>query len=323
MRWPPRGGARPPGPAPRRSWPGPVAAGPAAQGRPWGKDRSFVRSGPRQQVAEAVLDGHRATRSASWTAWAMPACPPRRAPPWSAGRESPCCAPARGCPGADLRPVPAPGCAGERSPGPLPSAGPVPAAGTAHSPRAVPGPRRSGSRSARGGWTESRPTTSRAAYRRHSVTGPPSAASTTKACRAAAGLPAWDPDVLPLAVEEDALRRARPQGSARPRSRRSAGCCPGLSCWVSSIAAERQYAPQPRELFADGAAAIRDASGSLPAPGHGETGQDRGGKRRPRHTISPRDGTMILTPVRVGDPVRPAGSAWAGHPARPGNYLVC
>ena len=53
--------------------------------------------------------------------------------------------------------------------------------------------------------------------------------------RQAGGLPAGDPDVLPSAVEEDTLRRARDPRD-RPRSRRSAGCCPRLSCWVSSIA---------------------------------------------------------------------------------------
>ena len=51
----------------------------------------------------------------------------------------------------------------------------------------------------------------------------------------AGGLPAGDPDVLPPAVEEDALRRARPQGS-RPRSRRSAGCCPGCPAGTAGIA---------------------------------------------------------------------------------------
>ena len=118
-----------------------------------------VRSGPRQQVAEAVLDGRRAVGQLVDRLGDSRLPLARRAPPWSGGRESPCCAPARGWPGAAPRPVPAPGCAGARSPGPPPPAGPAPAAGTARSPRAGPGPRRPGSRPGRGGWTASRPTT--------------------------------------------------------------------------------------------------------------------------------------------------------------------
>ena len=140
---PPRGGARPPGPGPRRSWPGP-AAGPAAPGRPWGRDRA----GPVRPTPAGCRSGPRwppGGRSGRRPPGRFPPAPRPRAPPWSAGRESPCCAPARGWPGAAPRPVPAPGCAGARWPGPPPPAGPAPAAGTARSPRAGPGPRRPGS----------------------------------------------------------------------------------------------------------------------------------------------------------------------------------
>ena len=74
--------------------------------------------------------------------------------------------------------------------------------------------------------------------------------------RQAGALPARDPDVLPQAVEEDALRRARPQGFDRVRDVVQDAV---LAVLLGQQHREHQHAPQRGELFADRADMIRDA----------------------------------------------------------------
>ena len=74
--------------------------------------------------------------------------------------------------------------------------------------------------------------------------------------RQAGGLPAGNPDVLPQAVQEDTLRRARAKGFDRVRDVMQDAV---LAVLLGQQHREHQHAPQRGELFADRAVMIRDA----------------------------------------------------------------
>ena len=142
--------------------------------------------------------------------------------------------------------------------------------------------------------------------------------------RQAGGLPARDPDVLPQAVEEDALRRARPQGLDRVRDVVQDVV---LAVLLGQQHREHQHAPQRGELFADRAVMILGARHCLLRA----AADSRGPLGSRRFVMVSASGPVmrILSsrrhndPNPAGDPVGPARRHMSARRRRPGNYLVC